>query len=165
MYGRYGFDQLGAFLMGAGFLFGILCFFLRFLPTFIPYYVCSFLNTFFYIFAFFRIFSRNTYKRTLENEKFLRLRARIMPLFEDKIKSAKDRNYIYKKCPKCSSKLRLRRIKGKHITKCPKCGHNAVLNSQDQILIGANGARTDSMNSNKQTIIFVSNNLLAKVFA
>ena len=122
MYGRYGFDQLGGFLMGAGLVFGILCFFLRFLPTFIPYHICSFLNTFFYIFAFFRILSKNTYKRTLENEKYLRLRAKAMPLFEDKIKSAKDRNYIYKKCPKCSSKLRLKRIKGKHITKCPKCG-------------------------------------------
>ena len=45
-----------------------------------------------------------------------------MPAFEEKTKSLRDRNYIYKKCPKCSAKLRLRRIKGKHITKCPKCG-------------------------------------------
>ncbi len=122
MYGRYGFDQLGRAMMLAGLVFGVLCMFLRFLPTFIPYYVCSFLNTFFYVWAVFRILSRNTYKRTLENEKYLRLRSRVMPLFDDKIKSAKDRNYIYKKCPKCSSKLRLKRIKGKHVTKCPKCG-------------------------------------------
>lgn len=122
MYGRYGFDQLGGFLMGAGLVFGILSFFLRFLPTFIPYYICSVLNYLFYGVAFFRILSKNTYKRTLENEKFLRLRSKVMPLFDERIKSARDRNYIYKKCPKCSSKLRLKRIKGKHVTKCPKCG-------------------------------------------
>ena len=122
MYGRYGFDRLGGFLMGAGLVFGILCFFLRFLPTFIPYYICSFLNYAFYAVAIFRILSRNTYKRTLENERYLQLSARVMPLFEDKIKSAKDKSYIYKKCPTCSSKLRLKRIKGKHVTKCPKCG-------------------------------------------
>ena len=122
MYGRYGFDQLGGFLMGAGLVFGIVCFFLRFLPTFIPYYICSFLNSAFYVVAIFRILSRNTYKRTLENEKYLQLRARVMPLFEDKIKSVKDKSYIYKKCPTCSAKLRLKRIKGKHVTKCPKCG-------------------------------------------
>ena len=122
MHGRYGFDRLGGFLFGAGFFFGILCFFLRFLPTYIPYAVCSFLNTFCYVIAVFRILSKNRYKRTLENEKFLRLRLNLMPLFEDRIKSAKDKNYIYKKCPKCSSKLRLKRIKGKHVTKCPRCG-------------------------------------------
>ena len=122
MHGRYGFDQLGRFLMLMGLIFGVLCIFLRFLPTFIPYYICSFLNTFFYVWAAFRILSKNTYKRALENQKYLLLRDRVMPLFDEKTKSLRDKNYIYKKCPKCSSKLRLRRIKGKHVTKCPKCG-------------------------------------------
>lgn len=122
MYGRYGFDQFSRFLMTAGLIMAVLCMFLRFLPTHIPYYICSFLNTFFYVFAFFRILSRNTYKRTLENEKYLRVRSKFMPFFDEKTKSLRDKNYIYKKCPKCSAKLRLKRIKGKHITKCPKCG-------------------------------------------
>ena len=68
MYGRYGFDQLGGFLMGAGLVMAVLCMFLRFLPTHIPYYICSFLNTFFYVFAFYRILSKNTLKRTIEND-------------------------------------------------------------------------------------------------
>lgn len=122
MYGRYGFDQLSRFLMFAGLIMAVLCMFLRFLPTHIPYYICSFLNTFFYVFAFYRILSRNISKRTLENERYLRLRNKVFPMFEERAKSMRDRNYIYKKCPKCSAKLRLRRIKGKHITKCPKCG-------------------------------------------
>lgn len=122
MYGRYGMDHLGRFLMAAGLVMAVLCMFLRFLPVPFVYYICSFLNTFFYVFAFYRILSRNISKRTLENERFLRLRNKVMPAFEEKTKSLRDRNYIYKKCPKCSAKLRLRRIKGKHITKCPKCG-------------------------------------------
>lgn len=122
MYGRYGLDSLGHFLLLAGFVMGILCIFIRFLPTYIPYLICSFLNTFCYVLAVFRILSKNISRRTLENERFLRLREKLIPAFEEKTKSLRDRNYIYKKCPKCSAKLRLRRIKGKHITKCPKCG-------------------------------------------
>ena len=122
MYGRYGFDQLGKFLMCAGFAMAIVSMFLRFLPTHIPYTVCSSLNSVFYIVAIFRIFSRNIEKRTAENEQYLRIRNRVLPFFEERTKSIRDKSYIYKKCPKCSAKLRLKRIKGKHITKCPKCG-------------------------------------------
>lgn len=122
MYGRYGFDQFGRFLMCAGLIMAVLCMFLRFLPTHIPYYICSFLNTFFYIFTFFRILSKNIVKRTIENDNYLRIRNRVLPILDEKTKSIRDKNYIYKKCPKCSAKLRLKRIKGKHITKCPKCG-------------------------------------------
>lgn len=122
MYGRYGVDQLSRFLMTAGLIMAVLCLFLRFLPTDIPYLICSFLNTFFYVFAFFRILSKNIPKRTLENQRYLKIRDKLIPTYEERAKSMKDRNYVYKKCPKCSAKLRLRRIKGKHITKCPKCG-------------------------------------------
>ena len=104
MQGRYGFDSLGSFLFLAGFIMGVLCMFLRFVPTAIPYYICSFLNTFFYIFGVYRVLSRNIQKRTLENERFLTLRDKLIPSYEEKSKSIRDRNYIYKKCPKCSSK-------------------------------------------------------------
>ncbi len=122
MYGRYGFDQFGRFLFSAGLVFAVLCMFLRFLPVRGIYYVCSSLNTLFYVYALFRILSKNTLARSAENDRYLRLRSKVLPVIDDKTKSIRDRNYIYKKCPKCSAKLRLRRIKGKHITKCPKCG-------------------------------------------
>ena len=44
-----------------------------------------------------------------------------------------------------------------------KCRHDTVLNSKNQILIRTNGARTNSVNGNEQTIIFVSNNLLTEI--
>lgn len=122
MYGRYGFDQLGRFLFGLAFVFWILCFFVRFLPWQFLYAMFSGINTALYIVAFFRILSRNTYKRTLENEKYLQLRSKVLPFVTKKTQKFKDRDHIFKNCPKCKAKLRLARIKGKHITKCPKCG-------------------------------------------
>ena len=122
MYGRYGYDQLGRFLMTVGFVSAILCMFLRFLPSVRPYYIFSMLNTACYVFAFFRILSRNIPKRSLENQKFLALRAKLLTGVDKKTRDKRDRSYIFKKCPGCGVKLRLRRIKGKHTTQCPKCG-------------------------------------------
>ena len=75
MYGRYGFDQLGRFLFALAFVFWVLCFFVRFLPWQFLYAMFSGINTALYIVAFFRILSKNTYKRTLENEKYLQRKA------------------------------------------------------------------------------------------
>lgn len=122
MYGRYGFDALGRFLFILAFVFWVLCFFVRFLPFRQLYFVFSSLNTLIYIYAFFRILSRNTYKRSLENERYLRIRNKVLPFIDKKTRNIRNREYIFKKCPNCSSLLRLKRIKGKHITKCPRCG-------------------------------------------
>lgn len=126
MYGRYGFDQYGRFLFGLGIFFWAVCLLLRFTLTiramYIIYRVCSLLNTAVYVYAVFRILSRNTYKRALENEKYLRIRNKVVPILEKKTETLRDREHIYKKCPKCGAKLRLKRIKGKHTTRCPKCG-------------------------------------------
>ena len=125
MYGRYGFDQFGRFLFILSMVFWALCFVLRFIPlrrVYVLYSVCSFLNTAIYVYAFFRILSRNTYKRSVENERYLRFRNKVIPLLDKKTANIRDKNYVYRKCPKCGAKLRLKRIKGKHTTKCPKCG-------------------------------------------
>ena len=118
MSGRYGFDQFGRFLFLVGFVTGMAGMFLFLVPfrwVRILFYV---LNHFCYIYAIFRIFSRNIQKRTLENERYIKIRNQVLPFIEKKT----DRNYVYKKCPKCGAMLRLKRIKGKHITQCPKCG-------------------------------------------
>lgn len=122
MYGRYGFDQLGSFLFLLSFVFWGLCFILRFTPLYKAYYFFSLLNTAMYVIAIFRILSRNTYKRTVENEKFLRIRSRVIPFLNKHTMNLKDKNYVYKKCPYCKTQLRLKRIKGKHTSRCPKCG-------------------------------------------
>ncbi len=126
MYGRYGFDQFGRFLFGLGIFFWAVCFLLRFALAFktmyIIYRVCSLLNTAVYVYAVFRILSRNTYKRTLENEKYLRIRNKVVPILEKKTENIRNKEYIFKKCPQCGVRLRLKRVRGKHTTRCPKCG-------------------------------------------
>lgn len=123
MSGRYGFDQLGSFLFAAGFALWLIGAVIRFIPGLRRLYMLFYiLNNVMYIYAVFRIFSRNTYKRTLENERYIQIRNRVVPFLDKKTKNIRDRDYIYKNCPKCGARLRLRRIRGKHITKCPRCG-------------------------------------------
>ena len=122
MYGRYGFDAFGRFLFLLSLVFWGLSLIFRFTPLKSAYYVFWALNLIIYIYAFFRIFSKNIVSRAAENERYLRVRERVMPKL-DRLKQEKlDRNYVFKRCPHCNSRLRLRRIKGKHTTRCPKCG-------------------------------------------
>ena len=126
MAGRYGFDQLGRFLFGLSVVFWLASGVLRWTPFRKVYFVFWLLNTLLYVFAIFRILSRNTYARTVENERYLHLRQKVWPFFE-KRKAAfrerqENRDYLFKACPYCNTKLRLRRIKGKHTSRCPKCG-------------------------------------------
>lgn len=121
MSGRYGFDQFGRFLFLLGLVTGFAGMFLFFIPFRLGVWIRSIfyvINHLCYIYAVFRIFSRNIQKRTIENERYIRVRNKVLPFIEKKT----DRNYVYKKCPKCGAMLRLKRIKGKHITQCPKCG-------------------------------------------
>ena len=122
MYGRYGFDQLGRFLFILSLVFWAISALLRFTPFYKAYFVFWLLNTLIYVFAIFRILSRNTYQRTVENERYLRLRERVVPRAQKFKRDKMDPDYFYKACPHCGSRLRLRRIRGKHNTRCPKCG-------------------------------------------
>ena len=60
--------------------------------------------------SFFRMLSRNTYKRYQENRKYLQLVERI-----------KDREHRYYDCPRCRQPVRVPRGKGKIAITCPKC--------------------------------------------
>ena len=122
MAGRYGFDQLGRFLFGLSMVFWLLCIPLRFLPFPHVYFVFWALNLGLYVFAFFRIFSRNTYRRTVENERYLHFRQRIAPFLLRQKEKYGDPEFFFKNCPFCGTKLRLRRVRGKHTSRCPKCG-------------------------------------------
>ncbi len=122
MYGRYGFDQLGRFLFCLSLVFWGLSFVFRILFLRRLYFVFWLLNLLIYAFAIFRILSKNTYARTVENERYLRLRAKVLPKWQ-KFKAEKtDSGYVFRKCPHCGSRLRLKRVRGRHTTKCPRCG-------------------------------------------
>ena len=132
MYGRYGFDALGRFLFVLSVVFWALSIVFRFTPLKKVYYVFWGLNLLIYAFALFRIFSRNTLARSAENERYLRVREKIVPRFQRFKTDKLDKNYVFRPCPHCGSRLRLRRIRGKHTARCPKCGERFTV----RILIG-----------------------------
>ena len=107
MMGRYGTDKLNMWILGGGL---VLCLVSIFISN---AYVDLALTAGSYglmIWAIFRTFSRNTYKRYRENRRFLMLLDRI-----------KDREHRYFDCPKCHQPVRVPRGKGKIMITCPKC--------------------------------------------
>jgi len=72
---------------------------------------------------FYRMFSKNIYKRNNENQKFLKIKNKLLKPFSNIRRNIKDKNHIYKKCSKCKTVLKLpvpieRGIKH---AKCPGC--------------------------------------------
>ena len=117
MYGRYGSDQLYMAILVAAVLVSltnsVLTVFLR-ESTVYSGIVAPILSVIVYgllIYSFFRMFSRNIYKRQRENRRFTQLWMRL-----------KDRNNRYFRCPNCKQTVRVPRGRGKICIRCPKCG-------------------------------------------
>lgn len=67
--------------------------------------------------------SKNRIDRNLENKAFRSIGPSIKKEWKLLGRKWKDRNfYVYKKCPKCRSVLRLKRRKGERSVTCPHCG-------------------------------------------
>ena len=107
MAGRYGTDKLNMLILGAGVAVCLVSVFINFPPVNLGLTTVSYILM---IWAIFRTFSRNTYKRYRENRRFLMLLDRI-----------KDRQHRYFDCPKCRQLVRVPRGKGKIMITCPKC--------------------------------------------
>lgn len=71
----------------------------------------------------FRSYSRNIYKRRMENAKFLALVKPITKRFGLAKKQKTDKEHRYFICPSCSQNVRVPRGKGKIVITCPKCGN------------------------------------------
>lgn len=112
MYGRYGGDVLNLVLIIAAFVISLIGF---------PYaFVISIVLI---IIAFYRMFSRNIYKRQMENAAFLGTVFKVKNFFIRVKKRFKDGKYYkYYKCNSCGTKLRVPKGKGKIRITCPKCG-------------------------------------------
>ena len=112
MMGRYGTDKLNMVILSAGLAVCLLSVFfdnagVNLLLTAVSYGLM--------IWALYRSFSRNTYKRYQENRKFLQ--------FFDRLK---DRDHRYYDCPKCRQVVRVPRGKGKIAITCPRCKERFV---------------------------------------
>ena len=76
-------------------------------------------------YAYFRMLSRNLYKRSEENGKYLRLRYKLMAEFRIRWERwVQRKDYKFFTCPSCKTTLRVPRGHGKIKVVCRKCGNS-----------------------------------------
>ena len=123
MYGRYGVDSLGKFLIALAFLTIILA-------NITDRGIFSFISWVFLIYAYFRMFSKQVYKRSAENQLFLSKTSKIRSWFykEKNLMAQRKTHRIYK-CPTCKQKIRVPKGKGRIEIRCPKCNTKFIKNS------------------------------------
>ena len=115
MYGRYGVDEFGRFLMGVALGLLIITIFIR-IPM-LYYFALAVL-----VYAYFRILSKNRSKRYEENRAYANLRYKMVCRKQTVVNRMKDsRTHRIFKCPNCCQKIRVPKGKGKICIKCPKC--------------------------------------------
>ena len=121
MQGRYGIDQFNNFLMKL-FIEEFIIYFLfrRLIPGLsVAMYYLSLATL---IYTYYRMFSRNIYKRASENQNFLNKTANIRKKINNQKSILKQRKvYRIYKCPTCKQKVRVPRGRGKINIHCPKC--------------------------------------------
>ncbi len=120
MAGRNGNDQLNLFLLGVAVVLAVISAFFRNggFGSFLSAVVLALLA-----YVYFRMLSRNVYKRREENGKFMRFRYDM----EGRLRAAKERwvqrkDYKFFSCPSCHTNLRVPRGKGRIKIVCRKCG-------------------------------------------
>ena len=115
--GRYGIDQLSLALIYLSLFIFILA--IPFRSLFIR---CLALIPL--LISYYRIFSKQCYKRQQENFKFIRFYNPIRKRFQTRIRQIKEfKTHKYFKCPKCHQMLRVPRHKGNITITCQKCHH------------------------------------------
>lgn len=127
MYGRYGVDQLSRFMLIVTFVLCILSMFIR-----IP--LLSTLILLLIILTYFRMFSKNIYKRAAENEKYLQFISKFKKnadtgTYTNSQNAQQKKYYKYFKCPGCSQKIRIPKGHGKIEIRCPKCNTKFIRRS------------------------------------
>ena len=114
MYGRYGNDQFGFFLLGLSVASSLLA-------TILDLGILNLLAEVVIFYALFRMLSRNTYKRREENNKFMRKAQPVIKWMRLQQTMRKDKEHRYFKCPNCSQYLRVPKGKGKITVTCRSC--------------------------------------------
>lgn len=127
MYGRYGTDDLNRFMLLVGCVLIVV-------NLFVSSRILSWLVLVILVLTYYRMLSRDTWKRSEENRKFMEMTGGIRARFSRNSynRSGRGGNYgsyqatgdykIYR-CPSCGQKIRIRAPKGtgKIMVRCPKC--------------------------------------------
>lgn len=121
MAGRYGGDQLNRFVAIGGCVFLLVGFFVGGVAALVLYAV----SVAGLVWTYFRMFSRNIYKRQAENCRFLKAWYKFSAFFRlKKERWIQRRDYRFFTCPSCHTTLRVPRGKGKINIVCRKCGNS-----------------------------------------
>lgn len=122
MMGRYGNDRLNQFLMIVALVFLVISFFGPNLFYTIALVIMAI--------TYYRMFSRQIYKRSAENQKFWRLEQKVREAFKKKKREfSQMKEYHIYKCPNCKQKIRVPRGRGRIAITCRKCGNEFVKKS------------------------------------
>jgi len=121
MAGRNGNDQFNLFLLVADIILLLLAgIFSESIGKFIYPVVMVVLG-----YAYFRMFSRNVYKRREENGKYLRVKYKVMAAYRVRRERwVQRKDYKFFTCPSCRTTLRVPRGHGKIKVVCRKCGNS-----------------------------------------
>lgn len=126
MHGRYGADQLSRFML-------IVTFILCIISLFVSGRVDSFIGMLIFlliILSYFRMFSKNIYKRAAENDKYLKLTQGFRKKINAEKKLAGQRKYYhFYKCPQCGQRIRVPKGHGRIQIRCPKCNEKFIKRS------------------------------------
>lgn len=123
MIGRYGSDSFSKALLTVAVI-------LYFINIFVQHEVLTSLALLLLLYCYYRMFSRNVYKRANENQQFLyktqKLRSSL-DKYKRQFKDAKT-HHIYR-CPNCKQKIRVPRGRGRISIHCPKCNTDFIKKS------------------------------------
>ena len=123
MYGRNGVDSLGKFVL-------VISIIVMLLAGWTDSLILSYLSWIGIIYLYFRMFSRNIYKRSSENQWYLNKSYKIRTFFyrQKNLLLQRKTHHIYK-CPTCRQKIRVPRGKGQIEIRCPKCNTRFIKKS------------------------------------
>jgi len=115
MFGRYGSDPLGLFLVSVYFVLWFLSqlFHLKFLALIAIACV---------VWAFWRMMSRQIDRRRAENERFLEMVRPLARNYNSLRSRVRDKEHRYFRCPNCGQQLRVPKGKGRISITCRSCG-------------------------------------------
>ena len=138
MKGRYGVDKLTRFIVKIYFILVIVNLFINNKVLYLMELIILFI-------MFYRVLSKKIYKRSNENQLFLKIKNNLLKSFKKIERNKKDKEHIYKKCYKCKTilKLPLPSKRGLKKAKCPKCGKRVrfITFKEEKIEVYRNGKR------------------------
>ena len=123
MQGRNGIDQLSQFLNAVAMILLLIAIFTKsIILDWIPLALLGY--------TYFRIFSRNIPKRSMENQKFCNLRYDLA-IKKNNWKKEREQKKIYSffRCPMCHQKVRVPKGRGKICITCTKCRQEFIRRS------------------------------------